>query len=45
VADLNIERVPTFIIMNEGIEIGRIIETPEETLEADLLKILQNLFK
>ncbi len=39
---LNIQRVPTFIVFNqEGKEIGRIIERPQESLEKDLLKILQ----
>lgn len=36
-----IEKVPTFIFNKEGIEIGRIIETPVETLEADMLNILK----
>jgi hypothetical protein len=36
----DIERVPTFIIYKEGKEIGRIIETPVQSLEADLQKIL-----
>jgi thiol-disulfide isomerase/thioredoxin len=36
-----IERVPTFIFYKNDSEIGRIIETPQETLERDLLKILQ----
>ncbi len=40
---LNIERVPTFIIYKNEKEIGRIIETPEETLEKDLLKIVSKL--
>lgn len=35
-----IERVPTFIFYKNDSEIGRIIETPEETLERDILKIL-----
>lgn len=36
----NIHRVPTFIIYNKkGKEIGRIVEHPVESLEADLLKI------
>ena len=38
---LNIERVPTFIVYEKNKEIGRIIETPEETLEKDLLKIIK----
>jgi hypothetical protein len=38
--DLKIEKVTTFIVISKGVEIGRIIETPETTLEADLLKII-----
>ena len=37
---LNIKLVPTFIIYSNNVEIGRIIETPKETLEKDLLKII-----
>lgn len=40
-AGKNIRRVPTFIIAEGKNEIGRIIETPKESLEKDLLKILQ----
>jgi thiol-disulfide isomerase/thioredoxin len=35
----DIQYVPTFIILENGIEIGRIIETPDDSLEKDLLKI------
>jgi len=42
ISKLNIELVPTFIIYINGNEIGRIIETPIESLEKDLLKILEN---
>ena len=42
IKDLNVLLVPTFIIYSGGKEIGRIIETPKETLEKDLLKILIN---
>jgi len=38
--NLNITLVPTFIIYRDGMEIGRIIETPKVSLEADLLEIL-----
>lgn len=38
----NIELVPTFILINDQGEKGRIIETPVETLEMDLLDILNN---
>lgn len=41
VDDLGITLVPTFIIYNNGKEIGRIIETPKETLEKDLLTIIK----
>lgn len=41
-AGKNILRVPTFIIRKEEKEIGRIIETPTVSLEADLLKIIRH---
>ena len=37
---LEIELVPTIIFYKDGSEIGRIVETPVESLEKDLLKIL-----
>ena len=36
----NIIRVPTFIFKKDGKEIGRIVERPVESLEKDMLKIL-----
>jgi hypothetical protein len=36
---LKIERVPTFIFYRKNIEIGRIVETPEASLEKDMLRI------
>ncbi|PCH53564.1 MAG: thiol reductase thioredoxin [Flavobacteriaceae bacterium] len=36
----HIERVPTFIFYKEGKEIGRFVEYPRETVEADILKIV-----
>ena len=36
----NVSRVPTAIVFRNEIEIGRIIETPQKSLEKDLLKIL-----
>lgn len=38
---LNILRVPTFILSEKGKELGRIVEFPAETLEKDLLNILE----
>jgi hypothetical protein len=41
IGDYDIKLVPTFIITNQGEETGRIVETPTETLERDLLNILR----
>jgi hypothetical protein len=41
IAQLEIEYVPTFIFYREGEEIGRIIETPEVSLEEDFLNIIR----
>jgi len=41
VAALRLDRVPTFIFSRNGMEIGRITETPVKTIEADLLEILK----
>lgn len=40
VSVFDIQRVPTFIFYRDGIELGRIIETPVSTLEEDALMIL-----
>lgn len=40
-SDLDIERVPTFIFFRDGEEIGRIVESPEGTLEEDIYEIIQ----
>jgi thiol-disulfide isomerase/thioredoxin len=40
--DLGITRVPTFIFYRDGFEVGRIIETPKETLEKDMISILSS---
>ncbi len=37
---LKIEKVPTFIFYKDGTEIGRIIESPTESLEKDFAKIM-----
>lgn len=37
----NIHRVPTFIVYQNGHELNRIVEFPEQSLEKDLLRILQ----
>ncbi len=38
--DLKIELVPTLIFYRNKKEIGRIVESPDKTLESDILKIL-----
>ncbi|MCP4291728.1 MAG: hypothetical protein GY780_07810 [bacterium] len=38
----SVELVPTFIFMADGVELGRIIETPETTLEQDAAQILKS---
>ncbi len=35
-----IERIPTFIFLKEGKEVGRIVETPQLSMEEDMLAIL-----
>jgi thiol-disulfide isomerase/thioredoxin len=37
----SIIRIPTFIFYKEGKEIGRIVETPDTSLEEDICKILE----
>jgi len=39
-SDLKIERVPTFIFFRKNKEVGRITETPEASLEKDMLRII-----
>jgi thiol-disulfide isomerase/thioredoxin len=36
----NIEYVPTFIFFKENVELGRIVESPKTSLEADMIEIL-----
>lgn len=40
ISALKIKRVPTFIFVKEGIEKGRITETPNLTIEKDMYNIL-----
>lgn len=39
---MDIQRVPTFIVFRKGKEVGRIVETPMNSLEGDLLMILED---
>jgi thiol-disulfide isomerase/thioredoxin len=38
--DLAVDRVPTVVVRKSGVEVGRIVETPKVSWEADLLTIL-----
>ena len=40
-AKREVHRTPTIVFLREGVEIGRIVETPASSLEADLLAILE----
>lgn len=42
ISSYEIDYVPTFIIYKDNREIGRIIETPEVSLEKDLYRIISN---
>ena len=42
ISNLNIERIPTFIFIKDGVEKGRIVESPKNTLEKDMLEIMNN---
>ena len=42
IEELQIEKVPTIIIYKNGLEVGRIVETPIETFEKDILYLLTN---
>ncbi len=43
ISGLHIRRVPTFIIYYQGKEIGRIVESPRVSLEADLASIVNKI--
>ena len=43
ISDLRIQRVPTFIVSFHGKEVGRIVESPRVSLEADLAVILNKI--
>ncbi len=43
ISGLHIRRVPTFIISYQGKEIGRIVESPRVSLEADLASIVNKI--
>jgi len=38
----SVERVPTFILRSDGREIGRIVETPQTSLEHDLAVLVES---
>ena len=40
VRDRKVEKLPTFVVLVDGREAGRIVETPQKSVEADLVRIL-----
>ncbi len=40
VSGRGVEKLPTFVVLVDGREAGRIVETPQKTVEADLVRIL-----
>lgn len=40
VDNLDIQLVPTIIIYSEDVEIGRIVESPQENLEKDIVRLI-----
>lgn len=42
ISALKIEKVPTFIFFRNGTEIGRIVETPQNSIEKDILQLISN---
>lgn len=36
-----VRRVPTFIVMRDGQEVGRLVERPSNTVEKDIIQILE----
>lgn len=40
-AKYNIEYLPTFVVLKDGKEIGRMVEYVEENIETDLVKVLK----
>jgi hypothetical protein len=41
--DFKVKKTPTFILLRNNKEIGRIVEKPDISLETDLLKILSSV--
>lgn len=39
-AEKNIQKIPTFVVLVDGVEKGRIIETPAKSVEQDLVDII-----
>jgi len=43
ISELDIKYVPTFILYKDGKEVGRIVEMPKQSLEVDIVNIINNL--
>ena len=42
IAGWDIQRIPTFIVISNGKEVGRVVETPKTTIEQDIAEILSS---
>lgn len=40
IAGWDIQHIPTFIVISNGMEVGRVVETPKNTIEQDIAEIL-----
>lgn len=43
ISNLDIKRIPTIIVYQDGKELGRIVESPKKSLEKDLWKIVKKV--
>ena len=42
IAGWDIQQIPTFIVISNGKEVGRVVETPKTTIEQDIAEILSS---
>jgi thiol-disulfide isomerase/thioredoxin len=43
IAGWNILNIPTFVVISNGKEVGRVVETPKDTIEQDIASILSQI--
>lgn len=42
IAGWDIQHIPTFVVISNGKEVGRVVETPKTTIEQDIAEILRS---